>query len=199
MPPAAEQKITVTLTRSLVLVGLMGAGKTSIGKRLAQVLDVGFQDSDHEVEAAAGLEVREIFEKYGEADFRAGEARVVQRLLSGPPGVLATGGGAFMTEAVRDAIAKTALSIWLNADLETLWQRVKDKPTRPLLQQPRPREVLGRLLEDRRPTYALADVEVQSKAGLSHDVMVRRTLEAIRAYEVAHPDQPPILVRKTND
>ncbi|MEM7613618.1 MAG: shikimate kinase [Pseudomonadota bacterium] len=199
MSPPAEQKITVTLSRSLVLIGLMGAGKTSIGKRLAQVLHVAFQDSDHEIEAAAGLEVREIFEKYGEADFRAGEARVVQRLLTGPPGVIATGGGAFMTKAVRTAIAQNSVSVWLNADLETLWQRVKDKPTRPLLQNPRPRDVLAQLLEDRRATYALADVTVFSELGLSHDVMVRRTLEAVRAYDLAHPDQPPVLIRQTHD
>lgn len=196
MSPVAEQKITITLTRTIVLVGLMGAGKTSVGKRLAALLDVPFHDSDQEIEAAAGLEVREIFERFGEPYFRDGEARVIRRLLSGPPGVLATGGGAFMSAELRGDIARTAISVWLNADLDTLWQRVKDKPTRPLLQQPEPKKVLGKLLRDRGPVYAQASVVVQSEAGLSHDQMVWRILEAVRAYDIAHPDQRPVLEKK---
>lgn len=196
MSSVAEQKITVTLTRPIVLVGLMGAGKTSVGKRLASFLDVPFHDSDAEIEAAAGLEVREIFERFGEPYFRDGEARVIRRLLSGPPGVLATGGGAFMSPELRKEIGRTALSVWLDADLETLWQRVKDKPTRPLLQQPEPKKVLSKLLADRAPYYAEAAVKVQSEAGLSHDQMVWRILEAVRAYDVAHPDKRPVLEKK---
>ncbi len=195
MSSAAEHKITVSLTRTIVLVGLMGAGKTSVGKRLASFLHVPFHDSDQEVEAAADLSVREIFERYGEAEFRSGETRVVQRLLNGPPGVLATGGGAFLSEATRAAIAAQGVSVWINASIDTLWHRVKDKPTRPLLQQPEPREVLERLLEDRRHIYAQADVEVLSESGLSHDVMVRRILEAIRTFDLARPDSPAVLQR----
>lgn len=193
MSSAAEHRVTVSLTRTIVLVGLMGAGKTSVGKRLARFLDVPFHDSDHEVEAAADLSVREIFERYGEAEFRSGETRVVQRLLSGPPGVLATGGGAFLSEATRAAIAAQGVSVWINASLDTLWSRVKDKPTRPLLQQPEPRKILSQLLEDRRPIYATADVEVASESGLSHDIMVRRILKAIRTYDLSRPDTPAAL------
>ncbi|NNU80558.1 shikimate kinase [Halovulum dunhuangense] len=191
-----EQKITVTLTRPLVLVGLMGAGKTSVGKRLAAFLDVPFHDSDHEIEAAAGLEVREIFERFGEPYFREGEVRVIRRLLGGPAGVLATGGGAFIQPAIREDIAQTGLSIWLNGDLETLWQRVRDKPTRPLLQQKDPRGVLGRLLEARAPVYALADITVPTELGVTHEQMVRRILEAVRAHDIAHPERDPVLKRK---
>ncbi|MEM8788855.1 MAG: shikimate kinase [Pseudomonadota bacterium] len=193
MAPEPARKIAVRLTRSLVLVGLMGAGKTSVGKRLAAFLDVNFADSDQEIELAAGLEVREIFERYGEAHFREGEARVIQRLLDGPPRVLATGGGAFMAPSIRAAIAEAGVSVWLDADLPTLWARVKDKPTRPLLQQSQPRQVLAGLLETRRPTYALADVRVPSAGGVAHETMVRAILEGVRAYDLAHPDRPAAL------
>ncbi|MHA3978720.1 shikimate kinase [Halovulum sp. GXIMD14794] len=188
-----DRQITVTLNRPIVLVGLMGAGKTSVGKRLATMLGVPFRDSDHEIEAAAGLEVREIFEKFGEPYFREGEARVISRLLGSDPGVLATGGGAFMSEKLRREIAERAVSVWLDADLETLWQRVKDRPTRPLLQQPEPRKVLSDLLDKRGPVYALADVRVQSKSGVTHEQMARRILEGIRAHDLSHPDAPPVL------
>ncbi len=197
MPATADPKVTVTLNRPLVLVGLMGAGKTSVGKRLATMLNVPFRDSDHEIEAAAGLEVREIFEKYGEPHFREGEARVIRRLLSEAPGILATGGGAFMSEALRREIALSARSIWLDASLPTLWQRVKDRPTRPLLQQPQPRKVLSDLMEARNPIYAQADVRVLSEPGLTHDQMARRILEGVRNYDLAHPDLPPVLEKKS--
>lgn len=197
MPATADPKVTVTLNRPLVLVGLMGAGKTSVGKRLATMLNVPFRDSDHEIEAAAGLEVREIFEKYGEPHFREGEARVIRRLLSEAPGILATGGGAFMSDALRREIALSARSIWLDASLPTLWQRVKDRPTRPLLQQPQPRKVLSDLMEARNPIYAQADVRVLSEPGLTHDQMARRILEGVRNYDLAHPDLPPVLEKKT--
>lgn len=197
MPSAADPKVTVTLNRPLVLVGLMGAGKTSVGKRLAAMLNVPFRDSDHEIEAAAGLEVREIFEKYGEPHFREGEARVIRRLLSETPGILATGGGAFMSEPLRQEIARSARSIWLDASLPTLWQRVKDRPTRPLLQQPQPRKVLSDLMEARNPIYAQADVRVLSEPGLTHDQMARRILEGVRNYDLAHPDLPPVLEKKS--
>lgn len=195
MSSTAEPKVTVSLTRSIVLVGLMGAGKTSVGRRLASFLHVPFNDSDHEVEQAAGLSVAEIFTCYGEAEFRSGETRVVRRLLDGPPGVLATGGGAFLSEATRAAVAMRGVSVWIDAELETLWQRVKEKSTRPLLQKPKPREALASLLEARRPIYGLADVRVVSENGISHDRMVRRILEAVRAFDVAHPEVSPVLKR----
>ncbi|MEO1275558.1 MAG: shikimate kinase [Pseudomonadota bacterium] len=193
MPEIADQTARVRLNRTLVLVGLMGAGKTSVGRRLAAAIDVPFLDSDAEIEAAHGLEIREIFETFGEPYFRDGEARVIRRLLDGPPAVLATGGGAFMADALRADIQARALTIWLDADLPTLWARVKDRPTRPLLQQPEPRNVLARLLEERSPVYAEAALRVPSDPGQSHEVMMRRILEAVRAWDLAHPADPPTL------
>ena len=191
---AAEQKLTITLGRTIVLIGLMGAGKTSVGKRLAAMLGVPFSDSDAEIVAAAGMEIPEIFERYGEAEFRDGEQKVIARLLTQTPRVLATGGGAFMNATIRQAISDSALSVWLNADLETLWDRVRDRPTRPLLQVPDPKGTLAALLETRGPVYALADVVVPSEAGQSHEEMVERILRAIRAHDLAHPDAHPVLV-----
>lgn len=193
MPAAAEQKTTIRLNRMLVLVGLMGAGKTSVGKRLAAALEVPFYDSDHEIEAAAGLEVREIFERFGEAYFRDGERRVILRLLDGAPAVLATGGGAFMAPELREELNRRALTIWLDAELDTLWDRVKDRTTRPLLQQPEPRKVLGALLAERGPVYAKAAIRVPSEPDLRHEEMVRRILEAVRADDLAHPERMPTL------
>ncbi len=197
MPQAADPKLvpkyTLRLTRPLVLVGLMGAGKTSVGRRLADFLKVPFQDSDVEIEAAAGLEVREIFERFGEAYFRDGERRVIARLLGEAPGVLATGGGAFVSADIREMVADAGLSVWLDADLETLWSRVKDRPSRPLLQRPDAKSVLAGLLETRRTAYSEAAVRVVSERDLSHEVMVRRILEAIVAYDRAHPDQAATL------
>lgn len=181
------------LTRTVVLVGLMGAGKTSVGKRLAAFLKVPFRDSDHEIEEAAGMKVAEIFEQFGEEYFRDGEKRVIARLLEGKPMVLATGGGAFVSSENRDAIAARGVSVWLNADLQTLWDRVKDRTTRPLLLQENPRKVLSDLLDARRPHYSQAQVHVRSEAGQTHEAMVKRILEALRAHDLAHPDEPPIL------
>lgn len=193
-PP--EQKVTVRLTRPIVLVGLMGAGKTSIGKRLAAFLDVPFHDSDHEIETAAGMTIAEIFARYGEPHFRDGERKVIRRLLTAEPGILATGGGAFVSAELREDIARNGLSVWLNADLDTLWDRVKDRDTRPLLKQANPRQVLSDLLEARREHYAKAAITVPSEAGVAHDVMVRRILEAVRAWDLAHPEQRPTLERR---
>lgn len=193
MSPTETPDKRLTLTRPIVLVGLMGAGKTSVGRRLAAALGVAFRDSDHEIETAAGLEIREIFERFGEAYFRDGEQKVVRRLLSDPPGVLATGGGAFVSPHVREAVSDLGVSVWLNADLATLWERVRDKPTRPLLQKPNAREVLGGLLADRAPVYALADIEVHSDRDVTQDRMVRRIIAAIQAHDAAHPERPPTL------
>ncbi len=145
------------------------------------------------------MEVREIFERFGEAYFRDGEARVISRLLGEAPGVLATGGGAFMAAPVRKDIAAHGVSVWLDAALETLWSRVKDRNTRPLLQQADPKGVLAKLLEERTPTYAQAQVRVPSDPGISHDAMVRRILAAVRAHDLAHPELPPVLVKGAHD
>lgn len=169
----------MALRKTLVLVGLMGAGKSTVGKRLASQLGVGFVDSDDEIVAAAGQSIADMFAEFGEAYFRDGERKVVDRLLEGAPCVLATGGGAFMSDDIRALIAQKAVSVWINADLETLWQRVSGKPGRPLLQQENPKQVLNDLMEARYPTYALADYVVESKLGNPHDTVVDDIIEVL--------------------
>ncbi|MEO1550345.1 MAG: shikimate kinase [Pseudomonadota bacterium] len=176
-----EREHRVGLTRSIVLVGLMGAGKTSVGKRLAAHLGVPFQDSDDAIREAAGMEISEMFVTLGEPAFRAGERKVIARLLSGAPLVLATGGGAFMDDSTRQIIAKAGVSVFLKAELSTLWARVKDKPGRPLLDTDAPRETLAALMAARTPVYDLADVTVQSEPGQPHEVMVLRIVDALAA------------------
>ncbi|HVJ54127.1 MAG TPA: shikimate kinase [Aliidongia sp.] len=166
------------LKRSIVLVGLMGAGKTSIGRRLAQRLSTSFVDSDAEIEKAANATIPEIFEREGEAVFRIGERRVIARLLAGPPQILATGGGAFMDPATRAAIRARGLSIWLRADLETLVQRTSRRQNRPLLNQGDAHETLARLIELRYPVYAEADMTVDSLNGPA-EVTLRNVLAAL--------------------
>jgi shikimate kinase len=182
-PAASPQRRR--LVRSVVLVGLMGAGKTSVGKRLAALLGVGFTDSDAEIVAAAGMTIPEIFATLGEPAFRDGERRVIARLLSEPAGVLATGGGAFIEPRTRTEIKRRATSVWLRADLDLLWDRVRDRPGRPLLQAPDPRAVLADLERKRSPIYAEADVVVDSRRGASHETMARAILAAIEAYDRA--------------
>lgn len=144
------------LKRTVVLVGMMGSGKTAIGRALAARLDVPFVDSDAAIEEAAASTIAEIFERDGEAFFRKREAEVLRRLLSGPPGIVSTGGGAFLSDANRDLIAKMGVAVWLDADLATLWERVRHKDTRPLLRTADPKGTLAALLEARRPIYKLA-------------------------------------------
>ncbi len=196
LPTAPEQKFALQLNRTIVLVGLMGAGKTSVGKRLAAFLDVTFADSDHEVEAAAGMSISDIFAQFGEAHFRDGERKVISRLLTSDPCVLATGGGAFLSDQVRDDVSRLGVSVWLDADLDTLWDRVKDRDTRPLLKRDNPRQVLSDLLDARAPVYARAAIRVPSDPDISHEVMVRRILEAIRADDLAHPSRPATLTMR---
>ncbi|MCF6304482.1 MAG: shikimate kinase [Rhodobacteraceae bacterium] len=150
----------------------MGAGKSTVGRRLADRLDMPFVDADDEIIVAAGLPIAEIFARYGEQHFREGEERVIERLLNGPACVLSTGGGAFMSEKTRKTIQGRAISIWLKADLETLWARVAGKPGRPLLQQENPKQVLNTLLLARNPVYATADITVESKATNPHEAVV---------------------------
>lgn len=160
------------------MVGLMGAGKTSIGRRLAQRLGLPFIDADHEIEAAAGCTIEEIFERFGEAAFRDGERRIIQRLLERPVHVLATGGGAFIDAETRRRIKESAVSVWLRADLDVLLRRVGRRSNRPLLRRGDPREVLAALIELRHPIYAEADVCVDSVDGPA-DATVERVIEAL--------------------
>ena len=165
--------------RSIVLIGLMGAGKTSVGKRLAARLGRPFVDSDHEIEEAAGQDIPSIFATLGEGAFRDGERRGIARLLTGAPKVIATGGGAWMNAQTRAAIEKDALSVWLDAKLNTLHARVAGKPGRPLLDGQDAKQVLERLIAQRYPLYEQADVRVLSTAGANHETMVDRILRAI--------------------
>lgn len=148
--------------RPIVLVGMMGVGKTSVGRRLAHKLNLDFVDADEEIEKAAGLKVSEIFERFGEDYFRDGERRVIARLIEGAPKVIATGGGAFINDETRALILETARSIWLNADIDVLVERVSRRNHRPLLHGRNPHEVLIDLSEKRGPLYALADIHIRS-------------------------------------
>jgi shikimate kinase len=169
---------TLSLARSIVMVGLMGAGKTSIGRRLAQKLHVPFIDSDTEIEKAANETIAEIFARDGEAVFRAGERRIIARLLDGPVQVLATGGGAFMDPSTRARVRERGISVWLRADLETLLERTSRRQHRPLLNGGDPRAVLSRLIETRYPVYAEADITIDSLAGPT-DATVQKLLAAL--------------------
>ena len=166
---------------SVVLVGLMGAGKSAIGRRLASRLGFPFVDADEEIESAAGCSISDIFEIHGEAAFRDGERRVIARLLSRPPHVLATGGGAFMDPETRTAIRACGISVWLRADLELLVSRVSRRNNRPLLAGGDPREILQRLMNERHPIYAEADVVVESRDG-PHEQTVEAVLGALGAH-----------------
>lgn len=165
-------------SRSIVLIGLMGAGKTCIGKRLAQRLELPFSDSDAVFEAHAGMSIADYFARFGEADFRQGERRVIAAILDGPRQVLALGGGAFMDLQTRTLIKERAVSLWLRADLDLLVKRTEGRSHRPLLNTGDPQETLRRLMDARYPIYAEADVCVES-ADDSADVTTRRALEAL--------------------
>ena len=176
-PP--EAAIAAALGRhSIVLVGMMGAGKSSVGRRLAARLGIPFIDADAKIEEAAQMTIPEIFEAYGEADFRSAEARVIMRLLEGGPQVLATGGGAFMNADTRAAIAVKGISVWLKAEFDVLMKRIKRRHDRPLLKTEDPGATLRKLMEDRYPVYALADLTVQSRDVL-HDKIVDEIVSAI--------------------
>jgi shikimate kinase len=171
----------LVLPRTLVLVGLMGAGKTSVGRRLAARLGLPFRDADHEVEVAAGCSIQQIFDSRGEEEFRSGERKVIRRLLQQEPiHVLATGGGTYMVAETRRLIREKALTVWLRADLDVLVRRTSRRSHRPLLKQGNPREILGRLMELRYPVYADADLVVDTN-GNSVDATVNRVLAALEA------------------
>jgi shikimate kinase len=165
-------------TRSVVFVGLMGAGKTAIGRKVATLLGLPFTDSDHEIESVSRMTIPDLFERYGEAEFRALEQRVIVRVLENGPQVLSTGGGAFMNAQTRDAIAACGLSVWLKADVDTLLDRVSKKQNRPLLKNADPRGVLERLMLERNPVYALADVTVATRDERK-EVIAGEVIEAI--------------------
>ena len=167
--------------RSIVLIGLMGAGKTTIGRRLAKKLNMPFADADTEIEKAAGKTVPEIFEEHGEQYFRDGERRVIDRLLHETPRVLATGGGAYMSEATRTAIADKAISVWLKADFELLMKRVRKRSNRPLLQTDDPEAVMHNLINERYPVYAGSDIMVESK-DVPHDQIVAACIETLASH-----------------
>ena len=170
---------TTQLLDSVVLIGLMGAGKSTIGRRLAARLHLPFVDADQEIERAAGLTITEIFERFGEKEFRDGERRVIGRLIDGKPKVIATGGGAFMQDETRELILARATAIWLDADIDTLAERVgRREGTRPLLKDRDPREALAELAAIRNPFYAMAPIRVRSQP-LPHDATVDSILKAL--------------------
>lgn len=175
-----QEQVHPHLQKTIVLVGMMGAGKTAVGTALARALRVPFHDSDEEIVKAAQRSVAEIFERDGEPFFRARESEVIARLLAGTPGVVSTGGGAFLSETNRAMIARLGVSVWLQADLELLWTRVKGKTTRPLLRTPDPKGTLAELIERRYPVYALAQVAVEAEPGLSIEQMAQKVIEALR-------------------
>lgn len=181
--------MTWRLKKTIVMIGMMGAGKTAVGTQLARVLGVPFLDSDEEIVKAANRSIAEIFERDGEPFFREKEARVIARLLHGEPAVLSTGGGAFLQEGNRAAISESGISVWLKADLDLLWARVRHKTTRPLLRTPDPRGTLAALLAARAPIYALADLTVESRPDYSIEAMA----EAVAAALLTRPD---VLERK---
>jgi shikimate kinase len=167
--------------KTVALVGLMGAGKSSIGRRLAQALALPFTDADSEIEAAADATIEEIFAREGEAAFRNGERRVIARLLEGPPQVLATGGGAFMDPSTRAILRRSAISVWLRADLETLLARVSRRGNRPLLKNGDPRAVLTQLMAERYPVYAEADITVDTVDG-PPEATLARVIEGLERF-----------------
>ena len=180
-PKAESQVLDALAGRPVVLVGMMGAGKTTVGRRLATRLGLPFTDSDAEIETAAGMSIPDIFAAHGEPEFRAGEARVISRLLREHQGIIATGGGAFINGETRDAIKALAVSIWIKADFDLLFARVSKRPGRPLLQTPNPRGTLQDLIDKRYPVYGLADITVASR-DVPHDVVVNDILAAISSH-----------------
>ena len=160
---------------------MMGAGKTTVGRRLAAALNLRFHDADAEIEQAAGMSVADLFQRHGEESFRRGEAQVIKRLLSGPPIVLATGGGALLNAETRALVRDRAISVWIRANVDTLVKRATKRATRPLLKDGDPKEIISRLLEARTPFYAASDIAIDSDAG-SHARTVRAIVDALSTF-----------------
>jgi shikimate kinase len=181
--------VTWRLKKTVAMVGMMGAGKTAVGTQVARILGVPFLDSDEEIVRAASRSIAEIFERDGEPFFRARETEVLARLLRGAPCILSTGGGAFLSEMNRRMIAEQGIAVWLRADLDVLWQRVRHKTTRPLLRTANPRETLRTIYEARVPVYSLAEITVDSRPELSVEEMAGHVVAALQA-------RPDVLERK---
>src|SRR6201996_2658139 len=180
--PSREAEIISALgTRSVVLVGMMGAGKSTVGRRLAARLQLPFVDADTEIEAARGMPIPDIFQTYGEPYFRDGEARVIARLLDAGPAVLATGGGGVMREETRRRIAEKSVSIWLKADVDIIMRRVRRRADRPLLQTADPEGTVTRLITEREPLYQAANLTIASR-DVPHDKIVDECVDALHAY-----------------
>jgi shikimate kinase len=176
-----DAEITAALgKRCVVLIGMMGAGKSTIGRRVAARLRLPFLDADTEIETAAGMSIPDIFEAHGEPHFRDGEARVIARLLDSGPAVVATGGGAFMREETRNRVRDKAVSIWLKADADVIMKRVRRRSDRPLLQNADPEGTVSRLLGEREPIYGTADLIILSR-DVPHDRIVDECIEALHA------------------
>ena len=184
-----KSNMKAEISTTIALVGLMGAGKSAIGARLASRLEVPFFDSDVEVESEAGLSISEIFVNEGEAAFRCRERDVIKRLLKGPVHILATGGGSFVEDETRRELFGRALTVWLKADLEVLYERVLRKDDRPLLKENNPRRVLEKLIEQRYPLYALADIIVESDGG-PHEQLVDTIISKLGVSRVPRRDLP---------
>ena len=181
MADMPNPNVRYTLLKTVVMVGMMGAGKTAVGRALAQRLGVAFLDSDAEIEVAANRSVPEIFERDGEAFFRSRETQIIERLLIEKRCILSTGGGAFLSEKNRANISAQGISVWLNADLELLWSRVRSKDTRPLLRTDDPRGTLKNIYDQRVPIYSLADLTVGSAPEYSIEDMVDQVIDALVA------------------
>lgn len=164
--------------RSIVLVGIMGVGKSTIGKRLSQYLDIPFVDADKEIEKAAGMDIQDIFDQFGEEAFRSGEKKVIKRLMTEGQKILATGGGAFMNEDIRADIAESGVSVWLNADLDILMKRVQRRANRPLLKTEDPEATMQALLDERNPIYGLSDIHIESRT-VSRDVIAGEVVDLL--------------------
>ncbi|WP_375690654.1 shikimate kinase [Pseudooceanicola sp. LIPI14-2-Ac024] len=167
------------LKKTVVLVGMMGAGKSSVGRTLAEILEAPFRDSDAEIEQAANMTVAEIFTRDGETFFRAKEAQVISRLLDETPSILSTGGGAYMQAGNREEIHDKGVAVWLDADLDLLWTRVKHRDSRPLLRTPNPRATLSEIYRKRTPVYAKAELQVKADASFSLHQMAKRVVGAL--------------------
>ncbi len=179
---------TLILTKPVALVGMMGAGKSAVGQALAERLGVAFKDSDEALVQAANMSIAEIFDRDGEEFFRARETEVIDRLLTEDPGILSTGGGAFLSELNRDLISNKGVSVWLKADLELLWTRVRHKTTRPLLRTDDPYATLAKIFAERDPVYALADLTVEADEDYSITQMTEAVLAVLVAAEIVKED-----------